>query len=78
MEKENNNEAKPNITVAGDTVKGGYKLFDFGGDSFTKAIKRTKSSESNLIKNYEERIKSSTGLNTNRTREELRKQQLRK
>jgi hypothetical protein len=35
-----------------NNMGGGFKLFDFGGDSFTKAIKRTKSSENKLINNY--------------------------
>ena len=56
MEKEINKE-KHNaqiIAIPNDTLKGGFNLFDFGEDSFTKTIKRTKTSESSLIKNYEE------------------------
>ena len=60
MEKEINKEqhnAEHNaqiITRPNNTLKGGFNLFDFGGDSFTKTIKRTKTSEASLIKNYEE------------------------
>jgi hypothetical protein len=35
-------------------MTGGFNLFDFGGDNFTKAIKRTKSSENKLINTYVE------------------------
>jgi len=35
-------------------MTGGFKLFGFGGDNFTKAIKRTKSSENKLINTYVE------------------------
>lgn len=37
-----------------ENQQGGFKLFDFGGDNFTKAIKRTKSSENKLINTYVE------------------------
>ena len=52
--KKNDADVADVADVADDRLKGGYKLFDFGGDTFTKAIKRTKTSEGNLIKNYQE------------------------